>query len=290
MPEKLRPYLELIRLPGMFTAHADILAGFLMSGAGIENISGLFWLLGASSCFFSAGMALNDFFDANIDRIKRPKRPIPSGRITRKVALVLGMALLGAGLLSAFFAGTAPFYAGLALTSTILLYDGVFKSGPAGPIFMGACRYFNLLMALALNPFEGWALVPLITFIYIAGVTLLSRKEAEGGRATAHIAGCAAAVGLAASWAFLLFIKGILGNFTGIALLMGGAVFLSSRILLLLDRHSPTDFQSTMKLLLMSLIALDFMLASTLVPLYLSAGILVLYIPATRSVRLFKIT
>ena len=290
MPEKLRHYLELIRLPGLFTAHADILAGFLISGAGIENISGLFWLLGASSCFFSAGMALNDFFDADTDRVIRPKRPIPSGRITRKAALVLGMVLLGAGLVSAFFAGSAPFYTGLALTSTILLYDGVFKSGPAGPIFMGACRYFNLLMALALRPFEGWTLVPLVTFIYITGVTLLSRKEAEGGRAVAHIAGCATAVGLSASWAFLLFIKGILDNFTGIALLMGGAVFLSSRILELLDRHTPEDFQGTMKVLLMSLIALDFLLASARAPLYLSSVLLVLYIPALRSVRLFKVT
>nr|WP_319574342.1 UbiA family prenyltransferase [uncultured Desulfobacter sp.] len=291
MPKKLRTYLELVRLPGVFTAHADIFAGFLIAGLGVENISSLLWLLGASSCFFSAGMALNDFFDADNDRIERPERPIPSGRISRQSAFTLGMVLLVAGMAFAYTAGSGPFYAALGLAAMILLYDGVFKSNSiAGPLCMGACRYFNLLMVLALQPFEGWALIPVIPFIYIVGVTVLSRKEVQGGRAVAHISICTLALGLASSWAYLLFLKGVFHSFLGILMIMVLTIFLSSRVLGLLDRHSPKNYQSTMKLLLMALIALDFILASTRTPVYFAALILLLYIPAVKSVRLFKVT
>ena len=83
----LKALFELVRIPGVFTAHADILAGALLAGAGMKQFPDLALLLIASSCFFSAGMALNDYFDRNIDMLERPNRPIPSGRMTHGAAL-----------------------------------------------------------------------------------------------------------------------------------------------------------------------------------------------------------
>ncbi|MDY0220341.1 MAG: UbiA family prenyltransferase [Desulfobacterium sp.] len=291
MSEKIKDYLELIRLPGMFTAHGDVLAGFLIAGAGFKKINILLWLLLSSSCLFSAGMALNDYFDHGIDARERPQRPIPSGRISRSSALALGVGLLAAGVFFAFFAGTRPFYVSLALTASILLYDALLKDiAFLGPLTMASCRYFNLLMALSILPFKGWALVPLITGTYILGVTTLSQKEAQGGKAVVNIGFCALCVGMTSLIYYFLFLQGVLLNFSGAFLAIVFALFLSKQTLNLLENHRPKDFQATMKVLLLSIIILDWILASGSVPFYYAAFILLLYFPAFLSVRLFKIT
>jgi len=46
----------------------------------------------------SGGMVLNDYFDHEIDKINKPKRPIPSGRISKNVSLLLAAVLFLSGL------------------------------------------------------------------------------------------------------------------------------------------------------------------------------------------------
>ncbi|MCM2285027.1 MAG: UbiA family prenyltransferase [Desulfobacula sp.] len=291
MIKKIVTVFELIRLPGMFTAHADILAAFLITGAGLGRFGSLIWILIASSCLFSAGMALNDYFDIEVDRKERPKRPIPSGRISGPAAGAIGFGLLVAGICAAGFAGLKPFAISLALAAAILLYDGLLKDYPVlGPLTMAACRYFNVLMGLSILPFEGWAYIPFITFLYIFGVTVLSKKEAAGGKAVKTVGVCALFLGCAALLYYYLFLIRILPVFTGAFLMMAFAVFLSGRVLSLLTHHSPLDFQAAMKLLLLSIIILDTILASGSVPVYAAAPILLLYVPAVLSARLFRVT
>ena len=291
MIKKILTIFELIRLPGMFTAHADILAAFLVTGAGFSHFNTLVRVLIASSCLFSAGMALNDYFDIEVDRKERPQRPIPSGRISGPAARAIGFGLLVAGICAAGLAGLRPFAISLALASAILLYDGLLKDSPVmGPLTMAACRYFNFLMGLSILPFEGWAYIPLISFLYIFGVTVLSKKEAEGGKAVKTVGVCALSLGGAALLYYFLFLTRILPVFTGAFLMMGFSIFLSGRVLSLLTHHSPSDFQTTMKLLLLSIIVLDTILASGSVPVYAAALILLLGVPAVLSARLFRVT
>ncbi|MBN2203061.1 MAG: UbiA family prenyltransferase [Candidatus Aenigmarchaeota archaeon] len=40
-----------------------------------------------------AGMVINDYFDYDIDKINRPKRPLPSGRVSKRMALVFAFVL-----------------------------------------------------------------------------------------------------------------------------------------------------------------------------------------------------
>jgi len=288
---KIKYFLELIRLPGMFTAHADILAAFLISGMGFDRINTLFLLLLSSSCFFSAGMALNDYFDYETDLKERPQRPIPSGRVSRLSALTTGLVLIAAGIFSAFFAGFRPFWISLALTAAIFLYDGLLKDRPLiGPLTMASCRYFNFLMGLSLLPFKGWAVIPLITGIYIFGVTILSQKEAQGGKAIFNIGLSALCIGCVPLLYFFLFLKNVLPIFSGAFLAILLSVFLSRRILNLLEHHTPSDFQKTMQILLLSIILLDMIIAAGAAPLYHAVVILLLYLPAFYSVRLFRVT
>ncbi len=291
MNRKIKNYLELIRLPGMFTAHADIFAGFLIAGAGFDKLNILILLLCSSSCLFSAGMALNDYFDYKIDSVERPSRPIPSGRIPRSWALFLGLGLLAAGAGFAFFAGIVPFCISIALISVILLYDGVFKNHPLiGPFTMASCRYFNLLLGLSVLPFKGWTLIPLVLWVYIFGVTILSQKEAQGGKAVFNIGLCALFVGCTPLLYYGFYLKNIFPNFSGVLLIICFAVFLSKNVLNLLENNKPADFQKTMKILLLAIIALDTILALGSSSFVIACMILLLYVPAFFSVRLFKVT
>jgi hypothetical protein len=289
MNSRIKHYLELIRLPAMFTAQADILAAWIIIGRGIEPA--LLWLLLATSSLISAGMVLNDYFDYEIDYRERPQRPLPSGRIRRTTALRLGISLILFGLFSAFMAGFRPFGISLILVCAIFLYDGVYKDLPViGPFFMGSCRYFNLLMGLSVSPFEGWALVPLITGSYVFGVTVLSQKETVGGRAFAHIGFCAAAVGSVFLWIWFLFINQTLPHVAAVILSLFFAVALARKVTGLLDRNRPEDFQKTVKVLLICIIFLDAVISAGFAPLYKAVLILLLLVPAKLSVKLFKVT
>ena len=136
---RLRPYLQLVRLPAVFTAIADILMAAMALG-----VHGAQWftvglLALSSSCLYLSGMAWNDFFDLEQDKRERPSRPIPSGRVSRGQAGRLAAGLMMAGLGLAFVAGWRISYSnpdeitrfvwtpvGLAgcLICAILLYDG----------------------------------------------------------------------------------------------------------------------------------------------------------------------
>ncbi|HZT81047.1 MAG TPA: UbiA family prenyltransferase, partial [Gemmataceae bacterium] len=186
----LRPYLQLVRLPAVFTAMADICLAALAAHALPGAWAGFVLLLLASSCLYLSGMAWNDFFDVEQDRRERPSRPIPSGKVSRGAAGLLASGLMGLGLLLALLAGWREsgrfFSAALALAGllagAILLYDGWLKRTWAGPLGMGACRFLNVLLGLTLADRLGWpwgAHLALVVGLYVVGVTWFARTEAR---------------------------------------------------------------------------------------------------------------
>src|SRR5262245_15935378 len=123
---RVRAYAQLVRLPNVFTALADIALGALATRALPEKWPPFLLLSTASACLYSGGMVWNDFFDVDQDRRERPFRPIPSGRVSRRAAALLGIGLLAAGVAFAGlvdgFWGMSTFLA-LGLVVAILLYD-----------------------------------------------------------------------------------------------------------------------------------------------------------------------
>ncbi len=95
-------------------------------------------------------------------------------------AVLILVALFGAGLLSAFFAGKPSFITACILAGLVLSYDLALKDlDIIGPINMGACRACNLLLGMSPHlEITGWALLfPLITLVYVFALTTLSRFE-----------------------------------------------------------------------------------------------------------------
>ena len=181
--------MELVRLPNVFTAMADVAMGFLFVRTIAEprDAGILALLLLASSMLYAAGMVLNDLFDADVDVRERPGRPVPSGRVSRRAARLLGCELLLLGAAAAwaasFVAGglTSGIVAGI-LIGCIVLYDTWLKRTPLGPVAMGVCRMLNVLlgMSVASGPWAAphWLVAGGIG-IYIAGVTWFARTEAR---------------------------------------------------------------------------------------------------------------
>lgn len=180
-------WLQLLRLPNAFTALANVAMGFLVTHSTLQPATHFALLAVASCLLYLSGMALNDVFDAEIDALEQPSRPIPSGRISREAATKVGWALWIGGLLlgwlASFIAGDwRPGIVTSLLSVCIVLYDRVSKQTPIAPAVMGGCRMLNVLLGMSLAP-HAWSttewLIALGVGVYIAGVTWFARTDAH---------------------------------------------------------------------------------------------------------------
>ena len=99
--KKLIAYLELARpLNGMIAFISAWLGGLFASQGNMGNLINIRLLLVSISALvlLSAGNAINDYCDYDIDRINRPRRPLPSGRIRRTSALIFAIVLTAIGI------------------------------------------------------------------------------------------------------------------------------------------------------------------------------------------------
>lgn len=151
-------YLQLVRLPNVFMAITDVLMGYLFSHAVLQPGDGslLGLLVVTSVLLYMAGMVLNDVFDADIDAQERPDRPIPSGRVSRPTARLVGWQFLGLGVITGWLVAIRvgdlrPGIIVSLLAGCVVLYDGFLKRLPIGPLGMGACRMLNVLLGMSLG-------------------------------------------------------------------------------------------------------------------------------------------
>jgi len=188
MRQRLVSILQLIRLPNVITAAADSLAGWLLVGGPSSEPRGWLPLMGASMCLYTAGMALNDYFDLDVDRHERPGRPLPSGRVSTQAAAAIGWAGLAMGLVLAMVAGegglSSTLIVGVLLALAILSYDAGLKQTFLGPLAMGSCRALNMLLGMSVAANLGGPVAWLAAGafgLFVVGVTWISRSEAFGG-------------------------------------------------------------------------------------------------------------
>src|SRR5688572_16703728 len=182
----LRAYLQLLRPANVATALADVLAGFAIAGLG--NRPALPWLLFATAALYAGGIVLNDVFDRDLDRVERPERPIPSGRISAASAAALGGGLLALGVVAAAAANVTALLVALAIAGCVLLYDAWGKRHAAvAPLNMAMCRALNLLLGVAAVPaaLAGAWPIAAVPLLYIYAVTAISRGEVHGGSSRA---------------------------------------------------------------------------------------------------------
>ncbi len=178
-------YAELVRVSNLPTCASNVLVGVALGVGG-----GRFpWLVFTAAgvvvvVVYCGGMAMNDALDAAVDRLHRPERPIPSGRVGVRSAFVFSAACLAVGLTVAGSLGAqAMLWAG-ALVAAIVGYNLLHRLTAVSAAVMGAARgLVYLFSAAAVRPLEDtgvWkaALGPAAVLgCYIVGVTLTARGE-----------------------------------------------------------------------------------------------------------------
>ncbi|HEY4416983.1 MAG TPA: UbiA family prenyltransferase [Verrucomicrobiae bacterium] len=182
MPPQLRTLFVLGRVSNLPTVWSNCLAGWWLAGGG--NYWKLPWLLLGTSLLYTGGMFLNDAFDEEFDRRRRPERPIPSGKISPQLVWRYGFGQLGLGVFLLLFCGPLAALAALFLVLFILLYDFTHKFFTASPWLMGGCRFWVYVIAGAtgVDGLNGWPIVGGIALaLYIVGLSYVARRESFRG-------------------------------------------------------------------------------------------------------------
>jgi 4-hydroxybenzoate polyprenyltransferase len=186
--KKLTGFLRLTRPANIVTAIADILAGAAIAGygGGMAELPSVLLLILATIGLYGGGVVFNDVFDAALDRVERPERPIPSGLISASEGTLLGSSLLIVGVAAAFW--LSPYPSGsiaFAIAIAALVYDKWGKHHSfLGPLNMGLCRGLNLLLGMSLVPdtLSHYGYLAVVPILYIAAITMISRGEVHGGK------------------------------------------------------------------------------------------------------------
>lgn len=287
--------LRLMRPANIVTAVADILAGIAISGYFAGN--GAQWqnvvlLCLATVGLYGGGVVFNDVFDARLDAVERPERPIPSGVVSIAEAGWLGGVLLATGICSASYVSVWPsggIAAAIAVAS--LVYDKWGKHhSMLGPLNMGLCRGLNLLLGMSIVPTAlastGWlAVVPVV---YIAAITMISRGEVHGGRQATLVAA-------------LFFYLVVVGTIAAVAIERGEVLLTALFVVLFCWMILPPLFKAmgepvgknigkAVKSGVIALILMNAAWAAAFGEVYLAAGIAALLPASLGLARAFAVT
>jgi len=95
-----RASLDLVRPANCVMIGFAVIVGFFVSKpAEVKVVQGtLGFLTGFFICAYS--MSVNDIYDVEVDKVNRPERPIPSGRVSTQTAVRLSLLVLIAGVAS----------------------------------------------------------------------------------------------------------------------------------------------------------------------------------------------
>ena len=286
----LRGYLELLRPPNVVTAIADVLAGYAVAGRAQPRA--LPWLIVASVCLYAGGVVLNDFFDRGVDAIERPERPIPSGRVSAARAAALGFVLLTTGIGAAVAASRVSAGVAAAIAAFILLYDARAKRHAiAGPMCMGVCRGLNLLLGVSAQAAALAARWPigLLSVVYIAAVTTVSRGEVHGGR-TGIATFALISLGLVLAGLTAVAMDATIGRFWALVLVAVLAYRVLPPYWRVRKDPQPAVIRRAVKTGVLSLVLLDSIIGAAYAGPVYAAVVLAIGVVAGSLARLFSVT
>jgi geranylgeranylglycerol-phosphate geranylgeranyltransferase len=202
------PYLELIRPLNVVIAALSVFVGALVSAPLRWDFRILLACLVAALITGGANV-LNDVFDVDIDRVNKPRRPLPSGRVHKAQAAVFSAVLLVMGVAISPYLGLWGFFIALLAAFLMIFYSARLKRtlllGNLTVALVAALAFLYGGIAVR-RPIE--ALVPAgFAFLFHLGREILKdAQDYEGDRAAgARTLPAVSGVPNAIRWAGLVF-------------------------------------------------------------------------------------
>jgi geranylgeranylglycerol-phosphate geranylgeranyltransferase len=160
------PFLELIRPMNCALASVGVMVGGFLVAKTLT-----FPLLVAAAAAFlitGAGNSINDFFDVEPDKINRPERPIPAGELSPGMAVLITLAMFGAGILMSSMINWLTFFIAIFNSLMLVLYSFNFQNKmlvgnmavsylAASTFIFGGAAVNNLVLPLILSLLAGLA-------------------------------------------------------------------------------------------------------------------------------------
>jgi geranylgeranylglycerol-phosphate geranylgeranyltransferase len=164
-----------------------VMMGFAVAiGAALTGLNGLkdFWLNLVFSFLTglfltAASMAMNDYYDCEIDSVNEPNRPIPSGAVKPREALMFAFLLTALGFLAAYFTSLLCFLTAIVSWLVFFVYTTVGKrSGLPGNFLVSTCVaipfiYGSIAMTSSVRP-------NIVIFALIAFLSNTGREITKG--------------------------------------------------------------------------------------------------------------
>lgn len=187
----IKDYLALVRLPNLFTLPSNILVGMATVSSlafTLTSFSQFLLLVTISVLLYCVGIVLNDLYDFDIDKKERPNRPLPSGKISRRSAIVLVAIFSTLALILSLQVSFSTLVISSILFSVIFGYDKYLKNTHAGPFTIASARVMNILLgtSVSLRSVDSYSqivtltFILIITFVYVSLIGFISRYEVHG--------------------------------------------------------------------------------------------------------------
>ncbi|MFH1237461.1 MAG: UbiA family prenyltransferase [Candidatus Aenigmatarchaeota archaeon] len=187
--------MDLIELLGMMRpgnclmAAAGALIGALIAIGGINGLFSAQFMLVAVAviAITGAGNVINDYCDVEADKVNRPRRPIPSGAVSKRGALVFAVLLFALGSFCALTISWACFFIALFNTLLLVVYSWTLQHKVfignitvgylvGSVFFFGAAAFFNGRIGIAL------VLTALAMMVNVSREIVKDMEDMEGDR------------------------------------------------------------------------------------------------------------
>jgi hypothetical protein len=284
----IKNYLLLIRLPNLFTLPSNILLGFILVSTftlTITSVIQILMLVTISTLLYCVGLVLNDLFDYEIDRKERPTRPIASGKISRKMAIIIVTIFTAIALTLSVLVSVTTFGISVLLLAIIFGYDKYLKNTNAGPFTIAAARVTNVILGTSsnINSVDNFpqnvllVFVLTITFVYVSLIGFLSRYEVQGFSANIRIYLIPVTIaGIVSS----ILIFNLIGHFKYESLLILALFsYIMIRAIYSIHKKDSEGIQQTIQLMILSIIVLDSIFLTGISGLSVGLPVLILLAP-----------
>jgi geranylgeranylglycerol-phosphate geranylgeranyltransferase len=140
MGGKISGLFKLIRPVNCIVMGFAILVGAVLTDFAHLQLQNILYGGLTSFTLTAAAMAVNDYYDYDIDKVNEPSRPIPSGAVSLKEALAVTAILTAVGFVFAYIVSLWCLLFAIIAWAIMLTYSTVGKrSGLAGNLLVSAC-------------------------------------------------------------------------------------------------------------------------------------------------------